>query len=88
MSTMHAMPFSQNSMPSSCIQYTHGDAQCSGVMCNLFSSGTDNNSSYVESQDEDEDEDVIVDLNSGSMDPVSLKSWTLMTEMTEQFTKL
>lgn len=86
MSAIHAIPFSQNSMSSSCIQYTHGDAQCSGVMCNLFSSGTDNNSPYVESQDEDED--VIVDLNSGSMDPVSLKSWTLMTEMTEQFTKL
>ncbi|CCC71638.1 hypothetical protein NCAS_0H03280 [Naumovozyma castellii] len=40
------------------------------------------------SEETDDEDDMIVDLSSGSLTAVPLKSWTLMTEITEQFGKL
>jgi len=88
MSTIHQMTFSQSTLSSNCIQYTHGDSQCNGLMCHLFSIDSAGTNLDASNDECDQDDDVIVDLNSGSLDPVSLKSWTLMTEMTEQFTRL
>lgn len=44
-------------------------------------------SNYIE-DDESDSEDLMVDLNTGSLKPVSLKSYSLMTEITEKFGKL
>lgn len=39
--------------------------------------------------DSDEDnEDLIVDLNSGSLDPINLRNWNLMAALTEKFNEL
>ncbi|CCD23699.1 uncharacterized protein NDAI_0C00380 [Naumovozyma dairenensis CBS 421] len=44
-------------------------------------------SSSVAYQEYD-DEDLIVDLNTGSFTPVNLRSWALMTEVTDKLGKL
>ncbi|CCK71462.1 uncharacterized protein KNAG_0H00460 [Huiozyma naganishii CBS 8797] len=37
---------------------------------------------------EDEEDDMVVDLNSGSLQAVSVKTWVCMAEITEQLRKL
>ncbi|KAG0653540.1 hypothetical protein C6P44_001591 [Monosporozyma unispora] len=38
--------------------------------------------------DEDEEEDMVVDLNSGSLEPQSLNGWNLLSEITQKMKKL
>ncbi|CCH59500.1 hypothetical protein TBLA_0B06800 [Henningerozyma blattae CBS 6284] len=40
------------------------------------------NYSYI---DPDEGEDMIVDLNSGSLTPINLNTWTLLNDVTDKF---
>ncbi|EJS42936.1 YKL068W-A [Saccharomyces arboricola H-6] len=53
-----------------------------------FNNQTHFQKTLSQTEEEIEDEDLMVDLNTGSLTPVSLKYWTRMSNMTEEFDKL
>ena len=98
MSTVNPMQFQHNTMAgNSCIQYTPAtwentanNAQCSdcngSIMHSMFAPSMMAQNGGA--ADCDDDDDIIVDLNSGSLEPVSMKGWNLMADLTEKFTRL
>lgn len=40
------------------------------------------------SDGEEEEEDMVVDLSSGSLEPVSMQKWSLITEITQKMRNL
>lgn len=47
-----------------------------------------NATSSDEEEIEDADEDMVVDLSSGSLEPVSLQGWKLLSDITQKMRKL
>ncbi|KAK5773809.1 uncharacterized protein PWA37_003844 [Arxiozyma heterogenica] len=45
-------------------------------------------SSDEEEYNDDDEEDMVVDLNSGSLEPVPLQGWNLLSEITQKMKKL
>lgn len=84
---MSAMGLSAELLTGSSMSHVNGDNSFNddgnstddAVLYGLFSQTTDKDT---------EQDDIIVDLNTGSLDPISLKNWTSITEVTEKFTRL
>ena len=95
------MQFPHNTMATTgCIQYTpvawdnrSDDSQCAdcssnSIMHSMFASAAMSQERTAQNNDDVDDDDIIVDLNSGSLEPVSMKGWNLMADLTEKFTRL